>query len=1036
MIRLPPFPSARLRSFAALLPLLGVGCHAPPPPATPPAPAPPATSASVTAATAPLAPSRWLELGATTIGPKRPEGTLLLLGGRRALVAANGTVTAEPAPVADPLRGLLEVPAADGRSHLVGYSRRAVYRLDGPLGELKTLLYTEGDNELSGVAVGPGSLVVWDVASEKPMFLDVGTGAPLALPSWPVLPIREIAFANAKEGACVFEAAGLQATIDGGATWRPVRRAHGAAAQDRVGDLSMWFYNLRVVSGKVVLELGSRAHPIDLASGTVDLSEIGPPRERILESLPESRERRAEGPIESPVLEWIRRTGTDPLLEAVTNGVLLSPNEALVVREALVARVDLTNGLILQADGLPHVPGGSAVASCESSGDAVWISYPFPEEPPGGDPMFRLHSLPLGGGAMKPFGAPVLQTRRPGGSANVEATQGGGVMLAASCDPLGNPSAVCVRQPNGTWKTLYPKRVAGSGIEPLSSGAVAYVRGLSVAEDLPDDLRLSEEDQDAGAPENSKPSKVSDRRSYLVTMDGCGLEKTAGILRWPSAEPLAINVRSGVWEGPERQLHVMLQPAHGDPSVFIVKPGDKPVEVSPIVLSGAVTAGLHGRFGVAVGGKGGLRESADGGATWAEMKGVPRGVRESLDRLQKDRVERTVQTMYSDYVGFGVSEVGFRLNQFVRLGWGPPGPPPGDRPSGGVSIRPPPLSETSIVCSKGEATSGTRLLDEGVLADSFPASPKNEPGRFMFDGKRGALGRVGLLATQWGTRAPKWTFSWFDPTEKGASPGRVTFPAPPELGWDVALASVATSGKMALFMVRGPYGSSVLRTSGKGVVIKPLPERMSFLGDVVFGATESEPIIWSARSYERMGWQIFLWKAGDQPRVVASAKGPAPLALGRLTKDGIPVTLITRRSAAKKILKVPSSWPAVAPNIGMDGWTRLPLSASTLGRLPSCAKDPGGGRGERVIVPVENEGSVTIDGASVKVLEAEYDLRIHGDEICIAGISATWSTAWRSDTPTDLLRWDMLTDRAELVSDEPRDPVRKMTCEIRARSGP
>src|SRR4051812_9211737 len=62
---------------------------------------------------APPASARWVESGgATLIGPTVSDGTLVLLGGRRALVGRDGSLRNETVPSPEPLMELLAVPAA------------------------------------------------------------------------------------------------------------------------------------------------------------------------------------------------------------------------------------------------------------------------------------------------------------------------------------------------------------------------------------------------------------------------------------------------------------------------------------------------------------------------------------------------------------------------------------------------------------------------------------------------------------------------------------------------------------------------------------------------------------------------------------------------------------------------------------------------------------------------------------------------------------------------------------------------------------
>src|SRR5262245_5748473 len=88
--------SAR-RALAALAVVAAIGgCSTPPaPPTRTPAPS---NGPSLAAGGPTIPAARWVPSGgATLVGPGVPGGALVLLGGRRALVAADGSVKAETA---------------------------------------------------------------------------------------------------------------------------------------------------------------------------------------------------------------------------------------------------------------------------------------------------------------------------------------------------------------------------------------------------------------------------------------------------------------------------------------------------------------------------------------------------------------------------------------------------------------------------------------------------------------------------------------------------------------------------------------------------------------------------------------------------------------------------------------------------------------------------------------------------------------------------------------------------------------------------
>ncbi|MFO0762779.1 MAG: hypothetical protein U0359_40455 [Byssovorax sp.] len=169
---------------ALLASLLAAACSSAPPPepviahtAEPPAPPPPPPAP-------PLTPARWVESGgATLIGPRVGDATLVLLGGRRALVGADGAVKIERTPGPEPLLELIEVPLANGGTRLAGRGVHGLYRFEDPLGPPIALGQVEG--ELARLGAAPGVLVFWTSRSDLPRFVDVSTGGAATLSACP-----------------------------------------------------------------------------------------------------------------------------------------------------------------------------------------------------------------------------------------------------------------------------------------------------------------------------------------------------------------------------------------------------------------------------------------------------------------------------------------------------------------------------------------------------------------------------------------------------------------------------------------------------------------------------------------------------------------------------------------------------------------------------------------------------------------------------------------------------------------------------------
>jgi hypothetical protein len=157
--------------------------------------------------------------GVTMIGPPVQGGTLVLVGGRRAIVAPDGSVREETAPSPQPLLGVVEVPTGHG-PRLVALSRSAIFRLDDPLGEPKLLAVLDRDTNGERLDAGSGYAAVWKEGMWRAAsFVDVETGQPTLGPPGPL--VSAMAFRTTSEGAAIFAPSGLAVARDGGATWRP-----------------------------------------------------------------------------------------------------------------------------------------------------------------------------------------------------------------------------------------------------------------------------------------------------------------------------------------------------------------------------------------------------------------------------------------------------------------------------------------------------------------------------------------------------------------------------------------------------------------------------------------------------------------------------------------------------------------------------------------------------------------------------------------------------------------------------------------------
>ena len=166
----------------ALLVVSFPGCAKKSPP--PPAVIATASASSVpTTATASVFEARWLQTGgATKIGAVLSEGTLVLMGGRRALVRADGSVVPEKAAAPEPLANLT-VAATRSGPRILGVGYGGLYRMDEALGAATLIASLPPDPNRLGVhpprvVGGPGFVELWVGGKQEgqPEFVDVETG--------------------------------------------------------------------------------------------------------------------------------------------------------------------------------------------------------------------------------------------------------------------------------------------------------------------------------------------------------------------------------------------------------------------------------------------------------------------------------------------------------------------------------------------------------------------------------------------------------------------------------------------------------------------------------------------------------------------------------------------------------------------------------------------------------------------------------------------------------------------------------------------
>jgi hypothetical protein len=491
------------------------------------------------------------------IGPRLPQGTLVLLGGRRALLRDDGTLEAERAPAPEPLEDVLLVPTMSG-DRLVGHGRSAIYAFADPLGPAVTLARS-GDTGVHRIAAGPGWIAVWHAdVTREPAALDAITGAERVLPGWPAARMQHLAFRDLREGVASFAGLGLAVSSDGGASFRALPTPGAGALED----LERRGRELRAGTGH------------DTAVVDVAAARLGPLTR--------------DPPPTAPLLRWIAATGMDPLRAAIDAGVRgVAGDTAVVAAGQLLARVRLDTGAVVEIGALPsRLPGPPSRERCELARRAdrgfVLCNGERPRSFPLGDDLARVRLTEVG-----PPGLFVA------GHA-IQRSPSGGIAFPGTCDS-GSRDAVCVLGPDGQ-------------VEPVVSEALAYRNAGQLAALADGRLAwLGEPEDDPASPQRKR------LHIELHELDGTMRSLPPFTLDVPAA---SVHLY-GIEEAEGGALRALI--GHGQGITSVRQPVDGgPAEIGATVLAGHAVLrdgrAMRSRVEPA-----GVDLSLDGGATWAVM---------------------------------------------------------------------------------------------------------------------------------------------------------------------------------------------------------------------------------------------------------------------------------------------------------------------------------------------------------------------------------------------------------------------------------
>jgi hypothetical protein len=404
----------RMNRYAAAL-LATQACSGAPAPAPSPATAPASAQSAAGAAPAGVAP-RWIRAdGVTELGVRVAGGRLVLLGGKRAVLAADGSVRMETHATPEPLRELLRVPGAPGKKHWVGRDRHRVLRFDDLLGAPRVLATVDRLDHLGAL---PGLVAVWDRTRALPRLLDPTTGAEGTM-ALPPLAAGELTFLDARVGAGLFEGSGLAVTRDGGASWQ--------LAAEPPPTLP-WAQRPFGIDADDVVERDEGL----VATGQATL-RVDPLHTRV-ETMPDA------APPEAPLERWIRYMGWDPLAAAIAGGVDAGDGTALVAGAGVLLRVELATGKPLWAKTIGE---RDHIVTCPGTRDGAHARFVCST----GEGLELLTVRLADGEVLK------KRPRVQGYVQGVRTSAAGGVMVQGSCEDREAPGG-CVLSRDGTFRTV------------------------------------------------------------------------------------------------------------------------------------------------------------------------------------------------------------------------------------------------------------------------------------------------------------------------------------------------------------------------------------------------------------------------------------------------------------------------------------------------------------------------------------------------------------------------------------------------------
>ncbi|MDI3289317.1 hypothetical protein [Polyangium sp. 15x6] len=924
---------------------------------------PPEDTPDVTRAKAPEEPeARWVRTGrATRVILPLPEGTLVLMGGRRALVRADGSILDEKVLTPEPLDGMLAVPTPRGL-RLVGYNRQALYRFDDPLGEPRVLVegfHVGVANPISKVGAGPGFVAVWDSYGTA-LLLDVETGAKKTLAGWPDVPPTDMLFRSMDEGAVVFESIGLALTRDGGKTFHV---PDADKPEERVYDFDLGRRGDRIEAVR-----GDFRAPIDFAD-----NRVGAFARRVVDVARMN-----------PTLAWIEATETDPIELAIIDGSPDPRGGVLVAVNNMAARVDPRTGVALEVAWNPanvqkdtlEDPRWNNVVACRAAHlpnrgllfcpvdigrvETATFSVKGPlllqraERPK----LSGQHSRDV---AQRPRGALVFYGHCASPRAKDASVEGEEPIVLCASGPAGEV------KPVRPAPHLYYQGSGGlEGVGALEDGTIVHLKGITG--------NYVDLEWNPGAP-------IPETRFELFSR----LTKPEALppLPFPEGAEGPTEVLGSIEQDEGGALHAMVS-LRGE-IVHVRQPLSGPATVTPLP---AYSARFRRGRGVILGAD--LLLSPDAGVSWFNAGPLPK------DPAYKDAT-----------LGALPSESGIAMLRWLRVGWGPAAPYPSDPP-------PPAGPPLAVLAEPSEKEPTVRTLSCARRGRIGAAPPLWDfsARHAMYDVASGAVptvdrrfieevgvtqgadviaGRLEAFASSDGKTAERWTLQVIDPRETTGNVLTWTVPAPPDVPLLPDLDAVVRRGNRTLFVLFHNHGDRlvydlVLATPGK----PPRTTRLRKHPDGSFvtatlGPNADEPVVVNTGQY------LVAWMADGSLRNVAALHGPRNVAeAGIPGRKELPVLLDGNGWAAAQTLPLGPGANA-APPLPLHGWTlHRPPTSGGFWAMPTCRP---GASGMLFRLMERNRGIVLeVDGVKStdpSIHALYYEVRVDKGSACIESVDVS-----------------------------------------------